>query len=739
MNRGGRFSIGLWIDLVVGMIVVGFLTGSTLAGPRALPAGELPDDARLAPLKDLDGYFPFVPSADAQAWSKRAEQVRRQILVAQGLWPMPTKTPLRPTIHGKIEQNDYTVEKVYFESVPGFFVTGNLYRPKNRTGKLPAVLSPHGHWDNGRFTDAGPTNIRNELVQGAERFEDGGRSPLQSRCVQLARMGCVVFHYDMIGYADSQQITEEIAHRFAKQRPEMSTTADWGLFSPQSEAHLQSVMGLQTWNSIRALDFLLELPDVDPARIAVTGASGGGTQTFILCAIDPRPTVAFPAVMVSTAMQGGCTCENASLLRIGTGNVEFAALFAPKPLGMTAANDWTREMPAKGFPELQKHYAMLGAPKDVMLKPLLHFGHNYNYVSRAALYSWINRHFKLGLAEPIVEEEYHRLSARELSVWDDEHSKPPGGPDFERGLLAWFTHDAEKKLEEASDSADNFRKATADAIDVLLGRTARDAGKVEFSCRSRADREKYTESVGLLRNVTYNEELPAVILHPKQWNHRSLIWLDPAGKAGLFADTNNPSELKPEIARLLNGGTSVIAVDLLFQGEFLKDGKPLEHTAKVQNPREAAAYTFGYNRSLFAQRVNDVLTAAAFLKQQQSKPEKIELAAFGTVGPIAAAARAQLGDTISRAALNTTGFRFGRLLEIHDPNFLPGGAKYGDVPGLLALAAPGRLWLAGEGETAPDLLRKIYAKAGALDQITMATGDVPQTRDAAVEWLLKSE
>src|ERR1051325_815746 len=101
-------------------------------------------------------------------------------------------------------------------------------------------------------------------------------------------------------------------------------------------------MGLQTWNSIRALDFVTSLPDVDASRIGVPGASGGGTQTFILCAVDPRPTVAFPAVMVSTAMQGGCTCENCSLLRVGTGNIELAALMAPRPLGMSGADDWTK-------------------------------------------------------------------------------------------------------------------------------------------------------------------------------------------------------------------------------------------------------------------------------------------------------------------------------------------------------------------------------------------------------------
>ena len=173
---------------------------------------------------------------------------------------MPTRTPLNAVIHGKIDRPEYTVEKVYFESVPGFFVTGNLYRPKNKTGPLPGVLCPHGHWDHGRFIEYSTDKIKHEIVQGAERFEEGGRSVLQSRCVQLARMGCVVFHYDMIGYADSTQIPMAVAHDFAQQRPEMNNADNWGLFSPQADSHLQSVMGLQTWNSIRALDFLLSLP-----------------------------------------------------------------------------------------------------------------------------------------------------------------------------------------------------------------------------------------------------------------------------------------------------------------------------------------------------------------------------------------------------------------------------------------------------------------------------------------------
>src|SRR5438046_10679362 len=119
---------------------VAALADASAAAPRVLPEGKLPNDIRLEPLKDLDGYFPFTPPASKAAWEKRAERVRRQILLSQGLWPMPTKAPLNPVIHGKIDRGEYTVEKAYFERAPGFFVTDNLYRQKNVPGQATRVL-----------------------------------------------------------------------------------------------------------------------------------------------------------------------------------------------------------------------------------------------------------------------------------------------------------------------------------------------------------------------------------------------------------------------------------------------------------------------------------------------------------------------------------------------------------------------------------------------------------------------
>jgi dienelactone hydrolase len=654
------------------------------AAPRVLPAGQLPDDHRLEPLKDLDGYFPFTPPTSKEAWAKRAERVRRQILVSQGLWPMPTKAPLNAVIHGRIERDGYTVEKVYFESAPGFFCTGNLYRPTNVTGKVPAVLFAHGHWKDARLSESTDAELRNEIATGQERFENGGKSRFQSMCVQLARMGCVVWQYDMLGDSDSQQISSALNHGFAQQRPEMNTAADWGLFSPQAEAHLQSTMGLQTWNSIRSLDFVLGLPEVDAARVAVTGASGGGTQTMIVSAIDPRVTLSFPAVMVSTAMQGGCTCENASLLRVGTGNVEFAALFAPKPLGMSCAHDWTVEMSAKGFPELKQTYAFLGAPDNVMLNRGEHFPHNYNAVSRSAFYTWLNRHFKLGQPEPVIERDYERLTRAQLTVWDAQHPAPAAAdPDFERSLLRLWHQDSQKQLAELADTAPaKHQEILRGGWDIVLDGGLDDAGEAAWEMKGKQDQGTWIQMTGLLRNTSYHEELPSVFCYPKQWNGHTVLWLTAEGKAGLF--TGNGT-LKPEVQKLVDSGATVLGLDLLYQGESLADGKPLTQTPRVKNPREAAAYTFGYNPAVFVHRVHDVLTAVKYIRGHERPSKQLSLVALDGTGPIAAAARAQAGNAFDRAAIQIGDFRFGKVLDLRSPDFLPGGAKYGDVPALLAL------------------------------------------------------
>ncbi|HEY2839520.1 MAG TPA: acetylxylan esterase [Pirellulales bacterium] len=692
----------------------------------------------MQPLKNLNGYFPFQPPATKEEWEKRAAHVRRQILVSMGLWPMPAKTPDNAVIHDPVDRPEYTVERVYLESYPGHFVTGSLYRPKGVTGRRPGILCPYGHWDNGRFTDAGRASVRKQIVEGGERFEAGGRSPLQSMCAQLARMGCVVFQYDMVGYADSIQIPFAIAHGYKARRPQLEGTESWGFFSPQADLNLQTIMGLQTYNSIRVLDWFSGLPDVDPERIGMTGGSGGGTQTFILCAIDPRPAASFPAVMVSTAMQGGCTCENASLLRNDTGNVEFAALFAPKPLGMTGADDWTVQIATKGLPELKKLYTLLGAPDLVMAKPLNQFGHNYNYVSRAVMYSFFNKHLKIGLEEPIVEEEYKPLTIPEMTVWSDSHPRPLSGDDHERKLTRYMADEAKSQLaalapRDAASLAE-YRRVVGGAFEVIIGHGLPAAKDVEFEMRDELDRATYMEFSGLLKNKQHGSELPVVFFFPHDWKKTVVLWLDAAGKAGLYASDGAP---KPEIRKLIDAGCAVGGIDLLYQGEFNPEGKPPEKARRVIGDREFAGYTQGYNHSLFASRVQDILTLAAFAKEHDYGPERIDLVALDSTGPLAAAALSLTGNAIDRAAIDTVGFRFAKVAAIDDPNFLPGAVKYGDIPGFLLLAAPHKLLLAGEGNEAPVIIATSYKASGQPDGVKLYTGAKEGEAAAAVEWLLK--
>ena len=684
-------------------------------------------DPRLGPLKDLDGAFPFKPPASTEAWRKRSAAVRRRVLVSQGLWPPPTKGPLEPVIHGTVERDGYTVSKVFFESLPGLFVTGNLYRPLGKTGKLPGVLFAHGHWKDARLSDQPADAVRREIATGEERFERGGRSRFQSLCVQLARMGCVVWQWDMLGDSDSRQLSRELVHGFAKQRPEMNRASGWGLYSPQAESRLQSVMGLQTWNSIRSLDFLLSLPEIDPERVAMTGSSGGGTQTMLLAAVDDRLRLSFPVVMVSTAMQGGCTCENASLLRIGTGNVELAALFAPKPQGMNTADDWTRELATKGFPQLQRLYELLGAKDNVMLHRGEHFPHNYNAVTRSAFYTFLNRRFRLGCEEPVIERDYEPLSREDLSVWDASHPAPPeADPDFERGLLTRLAADIETQVRRRASTPEGLREVVVPAVETLIGRSYDEAGDSEWRLDEKARSEGHVRMTGRLVNRTHDEEVPLEWLYQEKWSGRVVVWLDrdsplvdPQGRA---AEAVRP---------LVDAGTTVVAATLFHW-------KVGEEQPVVGNPRQFAGYTFGYNHPAVCRSVHDLFSLVRFLRTanvgSHRNPTEVAVAGFGDAAPVVLAARAVAGRSIDRAAAATGGFRFASIDDYRHPLFMPGAVRYLDLPGLVALNAPHPLWLAGE-EREAVLIEGGYPASG-LEQLVFPRQADADPRKAAVKWLV---
>ena len=328
--------------------------------------------------------------ANLDDWKARARKIRKQILVGAKLDPLPKRTPLKPVIHKKRIHGGYTVESAAFEARPGFYVYGSLYRPATGDGPFPVVLCPHGH----------------------ARGPEGGRyrADQQHRCATLARIGAVVFSYDMIGFGDS-------------------------LFLGWDHGHKQALT-LQTWSSIRALDFIQSLDDVDDKRIGVTGCSGGGTQTFLLTAVDDRVAVSVPVVMPSAHFFGGCHCESGMPIHktasLETNNAEISALAAPRPLLLVSVGgDWTKNTPRVEYPYIRNIYGLFGDAGGVENAHFADEGHGYQLSKRQAMYPFMARHLKLdptGVldSETGVFDETGTVleTPAQMRVFDEQHPLP---------------------------------------------------------------------------------------------------------------------------------------------------------------------------------------------------------------------------------------------------------------------------------------------------------------------------
>jgi len=321
---------------------------------------------------------------DLESWESRAEIIRQGIIDGMQLEKMPEiEGQFNVLIHHRREMDGYMVENIALESFPGFWITGNLYTPLHPKEKNPAVLCPHGHAADKRFT-----------------------ADVQIRSAAFARMGAIVFAYDMVGFGESHQVNHK----------------------------MPIALLLQTYNSGRVLDYLLSRSDVDPQRIGMTGGSGGGTQTFMLTAIDKRITVSAPVVQVSAHFFGGCVCESGMPVHKSehhqTNNVEIAALCAPRPLLLVSNGaDWTRNTPRVEFPYIQDVYALYNAENRVENVHLPLEKHDYGPSKRAAAYNFLGHYLKLNMGAMPYDNGYREtfvtvLEPELLKVFDADHPLP---------------------------------------------------------------------------------------------------------------------------------------------------------------------------------------------------------------------------------------------------------------------------------------------------------------------------
>jgi dienelactone hydrolase len=640
--------------------------------PNGIPA----QDVRNTVLAGNTHYkMPVV--ATREAWLERAAFLRKQILASAGLLPMPEKRPLNAQVFGKLERDGYTVEKVLLETLPGFYLGGNLYRPRGRQGPFPGVVSPHGHWHYGRLENTALVSV-------------------PGRAISFARQGYVVFTYDMVGQNDTNQVPH-----------------DW-LDSRQELWNIGSSMGIHLWNSIRATDFLTSLPDVDPNRIVASGASGGGTQTFFLMAVDERIKVAAPVNMISATSQGG-GCQAAANLRAGWtdfSNMVVGALMAPRPLILISnGGDWTVETPKEVFPAIQSVYRLLGVENNVTNVHFPSFIHNYNKESREAVYQFFNQHI-LNNPAPVAEAAFRVDFPHELLALHGR-ARPANA-------ITGLDQLVENHIRDARTATERLQVRDATAL-----AAAREAFAERLTFSLLALRPKPAELLSektqvlptgerlLIGRAGKGDRIPAVWLAPPRRSPEiaPTLVVHPKGVAGIAESAL--------VKTILNRGGVVMSIDA-FQ------------TGSAVAPRDTSARAFtAYNQTNDANRVQDILTALEYLRSR-SKAQTINLVGLEDAGVWSYFARTMAGQGVNLVA-DLAQFAADTDSEYLSRFFIPGLRKAGDFRAAAVMNSQGRALVYNAGAQFPtDWARQAASAAGS--ELDLRPG--PVAEPDLVAWLV---
>jgi hypothetical protein len=494
-------------------------------------------------------------------------------------------------------------------------------------------------------------------------LEDTDKASVPKRAASFAKQGYVCFAYDMVGYMDNGKFMD---HNVGGDRERI-----WGV----------TPAGIQLWTSIRGIDFLESLPDVDKDRIGCTGASGGGTQTFLLTAVDDRIKVSAPVNMISSTMQGGCICENAPGLRLDSNNMEIGAMMAPRPLCMiSASGDWTKLTPTVEYPAIRSVYQRYGVPQRVM-QHQEDAGHNYNLPSRQAVYRWFHKWFyPLRPSEEFVEaEDFVAPSSPELAIFPDRPVPEDALPKEE--LFASIRKQVEDKTQaELEENVDNFKKSYGVAYRETLAVAEPEFEDIEVKhgkLHELTDVGPGLDSVYLetflLCDEKTGQEIPAHLWIPSETEvaknsvgeERPVLLIHPGGKSALLEESGRPGE---KLAYYLREGRPVLAIDCLQWGEFTKDA-----SAEARDDKEGHFST--YNLTNAAGRVQDILLGETFLRKRFE--EKAEIVGLPGAGGEVLLAHGLASGSASTSA-DLSGLDFTEDTAFLDSLYIPHARRVGD-------------------------------------------------------------
>ncbi len=537
-----------------------FLCAAVLSHGLFIFGADSTLDVRNGDIPNFKTHFQTREYKSKKDWENQRNRLKQQILSAAGLIPTPVKTPLHARVIRHQDFAGYSIESVVIEPLPGYYLGGNLYLPAGHKGRAPGILIPHGHWKRGRL-------------------EDQSTYSVPALGINLARQGYVAFAYDMVGYNDTRQTP----HSFIT-----PAHALWS-FHP---------MGLQLWNSIRALDYLQSRPEVDGNRLAVTGASGGASQTIFITAVDDRVKASAPVNMVSASMQGGDPCEEAPNLRLGTSNVEIAAMAAPRPmLVVSCTQDWTRRTPVEEFPAIKKIYDLYSRGSQVG-NVHIDAEHNYNRQSREAVYRFLAAQFNRGMTAEQWMDQPVEVPADDTMLAFAKGDLPPGTENLDDVFNSWkiaaqMQPERAMPLNELRESLRNVLSVDADpAIE-----SGMDADRISISRVRMHDR--------VTGRWVPGKGTPVLILDPR------------GADAALLSD---------------------LGLEILHSGRPLLAINPFRPGRERESQQRFDKYFLSYNRTDEAEQVQDILTALTFLRSHnKGKPEVIGIGKMGVPGLFAAA------------------------------------------------------------------------------------------------------